>query len=273
MDNRLKTVLKGFAVGASMSVPGVSGGTMAMILGVYNELVESVSRVFREPKQRIPFLLLFSLGGAAGVFLAAGLIARALDTAAGVPLRFAFLGAVAGGIPLIFRKAELKRLSVKSVLLILSGALSVALLGLLPEGLFAVGGGGAAYAAVQLVGGLFVAAALVLPGISASHIMYVLGIYESAADSLAGGDFLSLVPLAAGVLVGTFLTARVLERLLARHQRGSFLVILGFMTASLCELVPEGADAVQLLIGAVCAAASFAAVRALCRQEEKAIAK
>lgn len=272
MDKRISTVLKGFAVGASMSVPGVSGGTMAMILGVYDKLLESVSRVFREPKQRIPFLLMFSLGGAAGVFLAAGLIARALDSAAGVPLRFAFLGAVAGGIPLIFRKAELRTLSVKSALLILAGALSAALMGLLPEGLFELGGGGAAYAAVQLVGGLFVAAALVLPGISASHIMYVLGIYESAANSLARADFLSLAPLAAGVLAGTFLTARLLERLLERHRRGSFLVILGFMTASLCELVPKGADAVQLLIGAVCAAAGFVAVRALCGREEKSAA-
>ncbi|MFR2782212.1 MAG: undecaprenyl phosphate translocase family protein [Clostridium sp.] len=59
-----KILLKGAWVGGTMTVPGVSGGTMAMVLGIYDRLISSVSRVFKEPKQSIPFLLWFALGGA-----------------------------------------------------------------------------------------------------------------------------------------------------------------------------------------------------------------
>ena len=262
-------VLKGFAVGASMTVPGVSGGSMAMIVGVYDRLITAVSRIFSEPKKNFLFLLKFCAGAAAGIVLLAGAISWALDTPAGLPLRFAFLGAVAGGIPLIFRKAGLKRLDIKSIPPILAGVVVVVLLAQLPEGLFSPSREGLAAAAVQLAGGVLIAAALVLPGISASHMMYMLGIYEPVMDGVSRLDILSLLPLAAGLAVGTFLTARVLEKLLERHSRGCYLVILGFMAGSLRELIPEGADGVQLMLGAACAVIGFAIVKTLCDREKK----
>lgn len=264
----LTDVLKGFVVGASMTVPGVSGGTTAMIIGIYDRLITAVSRIFSEPRRQVPFLLKFCAGGAAGVVLLAGVISWALDTPAGLPLRFAFLGAVAGGIPLIFRKAGIKRLEIKSVPPILAGVAAVVLLAQLPEGLFSPAREGWLAAAAQLAGGVIVAAALVLPGISASHMMYMLGIYEPVMDSVSRLDALSLLPLGAGLLVGTFFTAKALEKLLERHSRGCYLVILGFMAGSLRELVPSGADSVQLLLGAACAVVGFALVRTLCGMEK-----
>ncbi len=261
-------VLKGFAVGASMTVPGVSGGTMAMIIGVYDRLITAVSRIFSEPKKHIWFLLKFCAGGVAGVVMLAGLITWALDTPAGLPLRFAFMGAVAGGIPLIFRKAGLKKIYIKSIPPILTGVVVVVLLAQLPEGLFSPSREGLAAAAVQLAGGVIVAAALVLPGISASHMMYMLGIYEPVMDSVSRFDVISLLPMAAGLIAGTFLTARLLEKLLERHSQGCYLVILGFMAGSLRELIPEGADGVQLMLGAACAVIGFAIVKTICDREK-----
>lgn len=267
-------ILKGFAVGASMTVPGVSGGSMAMIVGIYDRLIAAVSRIFSEPKRNILFLLKFCAGAAAGVILLAGAISWALDTPAGLPLRFAFLGAVAGGIPLIFRKAGLKKIGIKNIPPILAGAAAVVLLAQLPEGLFAPSREGIGAMAAQALGGLIVAAALVLPGISASHMMYMLGIYEPVMDSVSRLDILSLLPMAAGLIVGIFLTARLLEKLLEKHSRGCYLVILGFMAGSLRELIPEGADGVQICLGAACAVIGFAIVKLLGDREsgrEKAL--
>ncbi len=269
MKESIITVLKGLAVGASMTVPGVSGGSTAMITGIYDRLVSSMSRIFSEPKQSIPFLLKFSVGAAAGVFLLAGLIGAALDTPAGLPLRFFFLGAVAGGIPLIFRKAELDRLSAGCIALILAGAAAVLLLSRLPEGLFSPVKDGAVASVIQFAGGIIIAAALVLPGISCSHMMLMMGIYEPITDSISRLDILSLLPTAAGLAVGTFLTARVLERLIENHGRGCYLVILGFMAGSLTELVPEVSYWWQWLIGGVCTAIGFTAVRLMCSGEIK----
>ena len=97
-----KILLKGAWVGGTMTVPGVSGGTMAMVLGIYDRLISSVSRVFKEPKQSIPFLLWFALGGAGGILLFSRGISLLLSSRWEVPARFFFLGAVGGGIPLIF---------------------------------------------------------------------------------------------------------------------------------------------------------------------------
>ena len=229
--SRLRVILCGFITGSVMAVPGISGGSAAMVIGVYDDLLRAVSRCFSEPRRNIPLLLRFALGGILGLFLMAGAISRLLTTPAEVPVRFLFLGAVAGGIPAIFRKAGVCRMNASGLALILSGAAAVLLLASLPEGLFTPGERGFADMALQFTGGVLLAAALVLPGISASHFLYMLGIYDA-----------------------------VMEKLFQRHQAGTFLVILGFMLASLRELIPRGAEPWQILTGIPCILVGFVPV-------------
>lgn len=258
--SRLRVILCGFITGSVMAVPGISGGSAAMIIGVYDDLLRAVSRCFSEPRRNIPLLLRFALGGILGLFLMAGAISRLLTTPAEVPVRFLFLGAVAGGIPAIFRKAGVRRLNASGLALILSGAAAVLLLASLPEGLFTPGERGFADMALQFTGGVLLAAALVLPGISASHFLYMLGIYDAVMEKLSTLDLIPLLPLAAGTVLGIFLTARLIETLFQRHQAGTFLVILGFMLASLRELIPRGAEPWQILTGIPCILVGFVPV-------------
>lgn len=255
--SRLRVILCGFITGSVMAVPGISGGSAAMIIGVYDDLLRAVSRCFSEPRRNIPLLLRFALGGILGLFLMAGAISRLLTTPAEVPVRFLFLGAVSGGIPAIFRKAGVRRLNASGLVLILSGAAAVLLLASLPEGLFTPGERGFADIALQFTGGMLLAAALVLPGISASHFLYMLGIYDAVMEKLSTLDLIPLLPLAAGTVLGIFLTARLIETLFQRHQAGTFLVILGFMLASLRELIPRGAEPWQILTGIPCIMVGF----------------
>lgn len=258
--SRLRVILCGFITGSVMAVPGISGGSAAMIIGVYDDLLRAVSRCFSEPRRNIPLLLRFALGGILGLFLMAGAISRLLTTPAEVPVRFLFLGAVAGGIPAIFRKAGVRRLNASGLVLILSGAAAVLLLASLPEGLFTPGERGFGDMALQFTGGVLLAAALVLPGISASHFLYMLGIYDAVMEKLSTLDLIPLLPLAAGTVLGIFLTARLIETLFQRHQAGTFLVILGFMLASLRELIPRGAELWQILTGIPCILVGFVPV-------------
>lgn len=258
--SRLGVILCGFITGSVMAVPGISGGSAAMVIGVYDDLLRAVSRCFSEPRRNIPLLLRFALGGILGLFLMAGAISWLLTTQAEVPVRFLFLGAVAGGIPAIFRKAGVRRLNASGLVLILSGAAAVLLLASFPEGLFTPGERGFADMALQFTGGMLLAAALVLPGISASHFLYMLGIYDAVMEKLSTLDLIPLLPLAAGTVLGLFLTARLIETLFQRHQAGTFLVILGFMLASLRELIPRGAEPWQILTGIPCILVGFVPV-------------
>ena len=258
--SRLGVILCGFITGSVMAVPGISGGSAAMVIGVYDDLLRAVSRCFSEPRRNIPLLLRFALGGILGLFLMAGAISWLLTTQAEVPVRVLFLGAVAGGIPAIFRKAGVRRLNASGLVLILSGAAAVLLLASFPEGLFTPGERGFADMALQFTGGMLLAAALVLPGISASHFLYMLGIYDAVMEKLSTLDLIPLLPLAAGTVLGIFLTARLIETLFQRHQAGTFLVILGFMLASLRELIPRGAEPWQILTGIPCILVGFVPV-------------
>ena len=210
---------------------------MAMVLGIYDRLISSVSRVFKEPKQSIPFLLWFALGGAGGILLFSRGISLLLSSR--------------WGIPLIFKEAGIKRFGSGDAVFVGIGILSALLIGLIPEGLFTPGAGGVSDILIQALGGVIIAVALVLPGISASQMLYMLGIYESTLKAVGNMDIAALVPLAAGGLLGTFFSAKVLEGLLEKHTRPTFLLILGFMFASLPELfpgIPAGAEAVYSLV-------------------------
>ena len=220
-----KILLNGAWVGGTMTVPGVSGGTMAMVLGIYDSLISSVSRVFKEPKQSIPFLLWFALGGAGGILLFSRGISLLLSSRWEVPARFFFLGAVGGGIPLIFKEAGIKRFGSGDAVFVGIGILSALLIGLIPEGLFTPGAGGVSDILIQALGGVIIAVALVLPGISASQMLYMLGIYESTLKAVGNMDIAALVPLAAGGLLGTFFSAKVLEGLLAHLSSYSWLYV------------------------------------------------
>ncbi len=256
----MKTIFSGFITGAVMTVPGVSGGSAAMILGIYDDLVRALSQCLREPRRNICLLLQFSLGGAAGILLTARLITWLMSTPAEIPLRFLFLGAVAGGVPMIFRKANIRRLSAGCIALVLCGISAVLLISSLPQGLFSPGRSGLTAVTLQFAGGIILAAALVLPGISASHMLVLLGIYDDVMQMVCGFDLVGLVPLLFGGAIGLFLTARLLDHLIERHQSGTYMVILGFMLASLRELLPQGVSLVQVLTGVPCVLAGFVPV-------------
>lgn len=86
-DN-MNIILKGMWIGGTMTVPGVSGGSMAMIMGVYDRLISSISSFFKEPAESMAFLLKFVLGAGIGMVLFSRFISYLFTTRADVPLRF-----------------------------------------------------------------------------------------------------------------------------------------------------------------------------------------
>lgn len=262
---RLKIVLKGLWIGSTMTVPGVSGGTMAVVTGIYEDLIHAVNNLWKEPKKCLPFLILFVAGAGAGFFVFAGCITYLLEhPVAGETTRFAFCGIVLGGIPLLVRKSGAQRIGWRDVFFLLAGAAVVTLLSYIPQGMLAEGSG-FLYVVLQLIGGVVVAVALILPGISVTHMLYILGIYEVVLHKVYELQWLSLLPLAAGVIGGTFLTTGVLERLMERHPRAVYQVIIGFVAASVVMLIPGEAPA-HPLWGAAAAAAGAVAMYWLSRR-------
>lgn len=106
-------ILKGAAIGIAMLVPGVSGGTMAIILGVYDDLIHSVSSFFKDIKKNFIFLFYIAIGGIIGVLAFSKLIEYALDNFR-YPTMYFFIGIVIGGIPVLYQKVDNSKGQVKN---------------------------------------------------------------------------------------------------------------------------------------------------------------
>ncbi|MEA4891642.1 MAG: DUF368 domain-containing protein [Peptococcaceae bacterium] len=243
MNERGKTLLKGLCVGGSMLVPGVSGGSMAMILGIYNRLISAVSTFFRDVRGNAAFLGLFALGALVGLGLFARPLLKLIEIHP-LPMRYFFIGAAAGSVPLVFRQARVCRFSWGAVIYPLLGLAVVGLLGLLPvtpEGaavppVFT----GASWAGQirLLLAGVIAAVALVLPGISVSYMLLVMGLYDQVMTAVGRPDFSLLCPLGLGVFLGVVLTTRLLEKAMTRFPQATYLIILGFLLGSAASLFP-----------------------------------
>lgn len=294
-------------IGGTMTVPGASGGTMAMILGIYEDLIAAVGSLPRllgecifsvsrasdprtrrgskedGPAQRFPearhilknlrFLALFCAGALAGMALLAGGVLALLERWP-VVVSYFFLGAVAGGIPLICRQAQVKKMTWQVLFWPLAGLFIVYGLAALPEGLFAAGMSGGlspdAFSLTrflfQFLGGCILAVALILPGISVSQMLLMLGLYEPVMTAVSQLHFLTLIPLGAGAVLCTLLVTRLLGDAMQRRPQPTYLLILGFVLGSLGELYPGLPAGWDLLFAPLAAAAGYQLLSRLSRR-------
>lgn len=266
--NKLYTAISGLIVGGTMLVPGVSGGSMAMILGVYDKLVSSVSSFFKHKKASILFLGLFALGASIGMVLFANPLGKLLELFP-KPMSYFFIGAVAGGIPLIYKESQVTKFKTKHVLYILLGIAIVVLLDFLPEGLFGDTHTGFMRYFMLFTAGFIAAIALILPGISVSYMFLVLGMYDNIMRAISKLDILYLLPLALGLGVGIILTTRILENMMKKFPHATYMIILGFLLGSLSETFPGVPVGFEWLICIVTLAAGFAVIFALSYFSEK----
>lgn len=231
------TVLKGVCVGGSMTVPGVSGGSMAMILGIYDRLISSVSSLSKDFRGNLSFLLRFLLGSALGMALFAHPLLLLIQRYPR-PMLFFFIGAVAGGVPDDpFKKRRYARRVRRPCSARSQGPPVCLALSLLPEGLFQAQAGLAGLL-LEVAAGAIAAVALVLPGISVSYMLLMMGLYDRVLQNIAAFNVPALLPLAAGLVLGILATTRTLERAMNQAPRPTYLLILGFVLGSVAEVFP-----------------------------------
>jgi putative membrane protein len=225
-------ILKGFIIGSSMSVPGVSGGTMAILLGIYDKLISSISNFFKDIKGNLMFLMKFCLGGLLGIGSLAFVITWLLDHVT-IPVSFFFLGAVVGGIPALYAKASEKKTKLTSLLYFIVGLVIVVTIGRIPHGMITMSSGlTLTNLMMWLVTGVIIAVALVLPGISTSHMLIVLGMYDVTLLAITEFDIIFLAVLGISVLLGIILITKPLEWVMNRFPHQTYWMIMGFVLGS-----------------------------------------
>ena len=250
-------------------VPGASGGTMAIILGIYDKLVHAVSSFLKNIKENFLFLLIFAAGGALGAFLFANPLLKLIERYP-MPTLYFFMGAVLGGVPLLIKQSQVKKFTWKIPVYILIGAAVVVLFALIPTGTFQFNAdrGIDTYLYLGLAG--FVAAvALVLPGISVSYLLLMMGLYDTTMQAISQLQFSFLIPLGIGLILGVLLTTKVLEKAMTRYPQATYLIILGFVFGSIAEIFPGIPQWPEILLCIVTLAAGFFIIQLLAWKETK----
>ncbi len=243
MIKRLKIVLCGFLMAVADSVPGVSGGTVAFMAGIYDPFIASFGQVVGRDRQArrgaLFFLLTLGIGWIVGMGLSVLLLSKVF-TGHIYEVSSLFFGLVAASIPLLIveERETLRAFRPWHILCFLAGVAAVVLLclahftvpvaSLTPLSLLYV-----------FVSGALAISAMVLPGISGSTLLLAFGLYVPIIEGLRGlmgGDLSSLLLLVVfglGVIAGIILSFRGIHYLLERHRGGTVYCVLGLMLGSL----------------------------------------
>lgn len=229
-------MLKGFIIGSSMSVPGVSGGTMAILLGIYDSLISCISNFFKDVKGNLIFLIKFCIGAGIGICSLAFVITWLLDIFP-FPVSFFFLGAVIGGIPALYKKTTESPLKFSSFLYLILGFVIVISIGFIPVGNVDISSGtGISRIIMLLITGIIIAIALVLPGISTSHMLLILGMYDSMLLAITEFDIAYVGVLGISTLIGIILITKPLEWTMRKFPHQTYCMIIGFVLGSTSEI-------------------------------------
>lgn len=237
-------VLRGFCMGAADIVPGVSGGTMAFILGIYEELIDAIrifgrrefwSEIFKGKIHRAIALprwgFLISVGG--GILFAAAVLAgpleHALETSPQMVWSF-FFGLVAASVILVGKRIQ-KWTVPKMITLLIGVGVAYAIVGLVPvatpnEPWFLV-----------LCGAIAICA-MILPGISGAFLLVILGKYEFILSAVNNRDIVSIAYIGIGAVVGLILFSQVLGWLFAKYHDRTIALLTGLMIGSLRKIWP-----------------------------------
>lgn len=230
----------GFLMGLANLVPGVSGGTLILALGLYDRFIGAVADVTRLKLSRnsILFLGLVMVGAAVAILSMSGLAVSLIASHRWIMYSL-FIGLALGGVPELLPLC--RPLGVKSI------ACTAAGLGLMLFLAFGVSTTSIPHTIpVLMVVGALAASSMILPGISGSYILLILGMYDFVIGSLSSselredpvGSMKVIVPVGVGAALGIALLSNLLKVLLARFSSPSHSVLLGLLLGSVFGLYP-----------------------------------
>ena len=256
--NFLFDVIKGALIGVANIIPGVSGGTMMVSMGVYEKIIGVVNNLFKDIKKSILTLMPLGIGMLLGIAVFSFIIPWCLEVYP-FPTSFCFIGLILGGVPAIIKPAkeslhkEGKSISAPHIIaFVFFFALAVGMAAMNEtQTSFADFDLNIGFMITIFLVGVVSAATMVVPGVSGSLVLMILGFYEGIMSSISG--FISavfafdwaqifyyvgvLAPFGVGFIVGVFAVAKLIEWLFAKFPSVTYCGIIGLIVASPIAIV------------------------------------
>lgn len=242
---------KGILIGAGAIIPGVSSGVLCVIFGIYEKLLDSVLNFFTDIKKNLKFLFPIVLGGLTGVILFSKILQFLLYK---YPLqtKSIFIGLIIGGVGLLFKKMNKKeKFKIKNLLyLFISLAVGVTMVYIENKvGVEEIENVNYIY---LILSGFLMSIGIVVPGVSNTVILMLLGVYSLYLSSVSTLYFPVLVPMAIGIILGSLLFMKIIKYLLDKFYIQTMFSIIGFTLGSVLVLFPEINSINEIIIFILC---------------------
>lgn len=251
----LKNILKGMLIGIANIIPGVSGGTMAVSMGIYDRLIACISNPFRDFKNNVLFLIPIALGMGIAIIASAFGIDYFFEM---FPLQtnLLFIGLIMGSVPAIYEKVKANTMRIGHIIvavLFFAVVVGMAVLNGTEGNLVQLGTDFISMVKLFFIG-VIASATMVIPGVSGSMMLLLLGYYNPILDTIKtffvavlGFDFttfvstmLILIPFGIGVLVGMVVIAKIIEFVFARFPSYAYWSIIGLLFGSPIAILMVG---------------------------------
>lgn len=247
MIENIKLILKGFIIGLGKIIPGVSGAMLAITMGVYETGLKAISNLSKEFKKHFKFLLFLGIGIVFAIIIGSKVVIYCLNKYY-LPTMLLFIGMIIGGIKPIFKEIKDEPIRIKNIIISLIVVASLLLISTLDFGYDKTN-----YVKnissffTFFIGGVLDAAATVIPGISGTALLMILGYYNIIMTSF--GDVLNfnnlsnnmfvLVPFCLGTVFGVFVIAKIMNYFFTNHKTTTNYAIMGFAVVSILILIGQ----------------------------------
>ena len=267
MNKFLNLFLKGIFVGIANIIPGVSGGTIAVVLRIFDQMIDAINNFFKEPKKHIKFLIPLFLGALIGILIFSKIIEVSLAKES-LPTSMFFVGLVVGSIPLIFSQAKKNPVKPIYYLFALISFLIVVFISFLKEPTSSSTNITITipWLIKILIYSMIASASMVVPGISGSFVMVLLGIYNIILTSISNliptiidgikimtetgflegvkyiilsDVFITLLVAGIGIVLGIILISKIIAFLLEKAFSITYFTILGLIFGSIFSIFKD----------------------------------
>lgn len=249
----IKSILKGIIIGITNIVPGVSGGTLMVSMGIFDKLIHCITHLFSEFKQSVKFLFPIVLGMLIAI-VAGAFALKAMFEKIPIQANLLFVGLILGGFPAIWKKVKGNTIKAGHLLAAIAFFALVAGMAALgePKGMDADLSFSVANVLILFAVGVIASATMVIPGVSGSMILKLMGFYEPVVTvaipgfvaALAHFDMNgilkgcgTLIPFGLGIVAGVFGIAKLVEIIFQKFPLYAYWAIIGLIVASPVAIV------------------------------------
>lgn len=254
--NMISNIFKGICIGSGAILPGISSGVFCVIFGIYEKLLNSILDFFKSPKENFKFLFPLVLGAAIGILIFSNLINYFLY-AFPIQTKALFIGLICASIPSLIKDVNEKEKFKFHYIFYTLFAFCLGLFSVYLEKNFHIESSNSVNIIYLIFSGFLMSIGVVVPGVSNTIILMLLGVYPIYLSSVSSVYLPFLIPLAIGLIIGGLIFMKITRFLLNRFYAHTFYSIIGFTLGSILVLIPEMSFGIETVIFVLCILLGF----------------